>query len=59
MTYGYKKEVRINLTPNLMTLADMALFFDEKRLGEPPGRLAICEFLTENQEGFNHMLRIS
>lgn len=37
----------------------MALFFDEKRLGEPPGRLAICEFLTENQEGFNHMLRIA
>lgn len=29
MAYGYKKEVRINLTPNLMTLGIASLFFCE------------------------------
>ena len=37
----------------------MALFFDEKASETTSGAFAICEFLTENQEGFNHMLRIS
>ena len=27
MAYGHKKEVRINLTPNLMTLSIMLAFF--------------------------------